>query len=354
MKAVRFHRARDVRYEDCSEPNRLEPTQLLVRPILCGICGTDLHEYIDGPHWTPKERNLLGGAELPQILGHEFSGQVLATGDAVHPVKVGDRVSIQPIIGLSNDYYGQRGMFLFSRLSAVVGLTWPWGGMAEVVLVNDYNAVKLPQDLSDEEGALIEPTAVAVQAIDRSQMKSGDTVLVTGGGPIGALTAMVAQASGAGRVLISQSSSGRRMRLEQMSIATRVLDPYAPEFVDTVRMESFDGRGVDVAIECSGHPDALQQCIDAVRPMGTVVIAGVIHDDVRLDPMQWFAKGINIHATNGYPIHIWPRVISMIQSGNLPVDKLIDTTIEARYIVEQGFVPLMDGQRPLMKILVRI
>lgn len=352
MKAVRYYGARDVRFEECQSPS-VGPGQVLVRPTLCGICGTDLREFVDGPHWTPVQKNEFSGAELPQILGHEFAGVVEEVGPDVRSLRAGDRVSCQPIIGEHHDYYGQRAMSLFSPRSAVVGLTWPWGGMAELVLVNEHNAVRMPEELTDEQGALIEPTAVAVQAIDRSGMKSGDVVLVTGGGPIGALAAFMAQAAGAGHVVLSQRSEARRSKLREIQAAQQILDSQDPSFVEQVRASSPDGFGADVAIECSGSPLALQQCIDAVRPMGTVVIAAVVHGGVRTDPKQWFAKGINIHIANGYPSHIWPRAMKLVQTGRLPVTRLVSKTIDAKDVVEEGFLPLQNGKGGLMKVLVR-
>jgi len=101
MKAVRFHKARDVRIDDVPPPDKVGAHQVLVRTSLCGICGTDLHEYLDGPHWTPKGRNPFSGAELPQILGHEFAGEVVEVGTEVTTIRPGDRVSIQPQVGPS-------------------------------------------------------------------------------------------------------------------------------------------------------------------------------------------------------------------------------------------------------------
>ncbi|WP_408160985.1 alcohol dehydrogenase catalytic domain-containing protein [Caballeronia jiangsuensis] len=99
MKAVRFHGKHDLRIDDVEEPGELAPDQVLVRPTFCGICGTDLHEFDHGPTWTSVSSNPYSGATLPQILGHEFSGEVLAVGSAVTSVSKGDRVSIQPQIG---------------------------------------------------------------------------------------------------------------------------------------------------------------------------------------------------------------------------------------------------------------
>ncbi len=121
MKAVRFHAAKDIRVEDVPGPSqKLGPTDVLIKPLVTGICGTDLHEYIAGPIVTPQTPHVYTGATNPQILGHEFSAIVADKGSAVGNVKVGDRVSIQPLISPRDDYYGRRGLYHLSEQMACV------------------------------------------------------------------------------------------------------------------------------------------------------------------------------------------------------------------------------------------
>ena len=168
MKAVRFHGARDIRVEDVAEPTaRLGAHDVLIKPITTGICGTDLHEYIAGPIVTPSTPHVYTGATNPQILGHEFSAVVADTGSAVTNVKAGDRVSIQPLISPRDDYFGRRGLYHLSPQMACVGLSWAWGGMGELAIVNDYNVVPVPKGVSDVQAAMIEPAAVAIYGTDR-------------------------------------------------------------------------------------------------------------------------------------------------------------------------------------------
>ena len=353
MKAVRFHASKDVRFEDVPAPTGIGPNQVLMKPTLCGICGTDLHEYVDGPHWTPRPRNEFSGATLPQILGHEFAGEVLEVGKDVTRLRPGDRVSIQPQVGSPTDYFGRRGYFHFSPTSAAIGLSWPWGGMAELAVVNELNAVKMPDGMTDAQGALAEPAAVAVQSVDRGGVRSGDTVLVTGAGPIGALVAMAAVAAGASKVIVSEVSPGRRERIVSMNIATSILTPTDEDFVEKVIEQTEERVGVDVAIECSGNARALQQCMKLTRAQGTVVVTGNVHGDVALSPFEWILKGLSIHATLCYPTDMWPRIYRMMNSGRFPAEKLIDKIIHGKDIIEQGFTPLLDPQSSMMKILVR-
>ena len=208
MKAVRFHAAKDIRVEDVPAPSaRLGAHDVLIKPLVTGICGTDLHEYIAGPIVTPQTPHSYTGATNPQILGHEFSAVVVDKGAEVSNVKLGDRVSVQPLISPRDDYYGRRGLYHLSENMACVGLSWAWGGMSELAVVNDYNVAVVPDGVSDVQAAMIEPAAVAIYAVDRGQVTSGSTVLVSGIGPIGALTLLAARAAGAAVIFVSEPNA---------------------------------------------------------------------------------------------------------------------------------------------------
>jgi hypothetical protein len=138
VKAVRYYGRKDIRIDDVMEPDGYAPNQLLVKPLWTGICGTDLHEYIAGPIVTPATPHVFTAATLPQILGHEFSAEVLEVGKDVANLKRGDRVSIQPLIMPMNDYYSRRGLNHLSEKMGCVGLSWAWGGMSEYAVINDY------------------------------------------------------------------------------------------------------------------------------------------------------------------------------------------------------------------------
>ena len=132
MRALRFHAAGDLRIENVLEPGPPGPTQVTVAPRWCGICGTDLHEYTSGPIVTPAEPHPLTGAELPQILGHEFSAEVVAVGSTVTRVAVGDRVSVMPLIYCGRCDYCRRGLQHLCVTMACTGLSADWGGISEL------------------------------------------------------------------------------------------------------------------------------------------------------------------------------------------------------------------------------
>ena len=354
MKAIRFHAKHDVRVEDVEPPNTLAEDDVLIRSTYCGICGTDLHEYTDGPIWTSASQNSFSGAALPQILGHEFAGRVEAVGSSVTTLRVGDRVSIQPQVGPRDGYFGSRNLAFLSGRGATIGLSWPWGGMGELVIVKDHTAIKLPDDVTDQQGALIEPAAVAVHAVDRSGLQPGGSILVTGAGPIGALAVLAARAAGAGRIFVSEPNPNRRRRIEGLNVGAILIDPTSKSVADRVRQDTPEGIGVDAAVECAGNSRALDACIDAVRAQGVVVVVGLMQGKVEVSPFQWIIKDLTIQGSLCYPVTMWPRIIDMVRSGLFPIEAMIDDEIEMDDVLEKGFKPLLDPHGAMMKILIQI
>ena len=198
MKAVRFYTKEDVRVEDVPAPNSLGHSQVLVKPRTCGICGTDLHEFAGGPIVTPATSTNSPAPFCPRSSGTNSPPRSSETGRNVTRVRKGDRISVQPLVMPLDDYYSRRGLNHLSPSMGCIGLSWAWGGMGELCIINDYNANLLPDDVTDEQGALVEPAAVALYGVDRAKVTGGSTVLVTGAGPIG----------GAGRIDLQR---GRRI-----------------------------------------------------------------------------------------------------------------------------------------------
>ena len=212
--------------------------------------------------------------------------------------------------------------------------------MGEFAVVKDYTAIKLPDDVTDQQGALIEPAAVAVHAVDRSGLQPGGSILVTGAGPIGALAVLAARAAGAGRILVSEPNPNRRRRIEQLGVGAILIDPTTESVADRVRQETTEGIGVDAAIECAGNARALEACIDAVRAQGVVVVVGLMQGKVGVSPFQLILKDLTIQGSLCYPLTMWPRIIDMVRSGLFPIEAMIDDEIEMEDVIEKGFKPL--------------
>ena len=353
MKALRFHAAKDLRVEEIPAPGAPGPGQVLIENRFCGICGTDLHEYAYGPIFIPKEPHPFTGVHGPQVLGHEFGGVVKAVGEGVTHVKLGDRVSVQPLImPRSGDYFAARGLFHLSTQLALAGLSWGSGGMAQEALLNDYNVEPIPAELSDEEAAMIEPTAVAVYACDRAGIRAGESVLITGAGPIGILTAMAARAAGATQLFISDLNDTRLSLAREILGEVRTINPRQEKVGDVLRAATEGGVGCDVAIECVGNEHALKNCVDAVRKQGVVVQTGLHPGE---SPLGWFDvtfKDIDIRGAWAYPTHYWPRVARLIASGAIPAKKIVTKRIALADAVKEGFDQLLDPAGTQLKILI--
>ena len=195
---------------------------------------------------------------------------VEAIGAGVTSVKAGDRVSVQPLImPRVGDYYAERGLFHLSSELALAGLSWPWGGMAEYATLNEYNVQAIPDAMSDEEAALVEPAAVAVYACDRGDVKAGNSVFITGAGPIGQLTLLAARAAGAAQLFLSDINDARLEFAKSVLPDIITINPKRGNAGDVVRSLTEGKVGCDVAIECVGNEHALKACVDAVSQTGS-------------------------------------------------------------------------------------
>jgi len=349
MQALRFHAARDLRIEDVPEPSSPGPGEVLVRTAACGICGTDLHEYVAGPIVTPVEPHPLTGAQNPQILGHEFAGDVVATGPGVTSVAAGDRVAIMPLAYCGRCAYCERGLQHLCTTMACVGLSHAWGGMGELATVAEYQVVRLPDGVTYRQGALIEPTAVAAYGVERAGVAPGDRVLVTGAGPIGALAALCARAAGASSVYISEPSPARRARADTLGVAT-VLDPTSVDVPQLLHDET-DGLGVDVAIECSGHPDGFAAGIHSLRRRGTLAQTGLFVGEAAVEPMLWALNDLTIVGTWCYWVYDFDRIAAQIAAGDLPVERVVTSSV-ALHGAPDAFALLASGTADEIKVLV--
>ncbi len=349
MQAVVYHGPGDIKVEDLPEPEGPGAGEVLVRPAWCGICGTDLHEYTSGPIVTPVEPHPLTGASNPQVLGHEFSAEVVSVGDGVRSVRAGDRVSVMPLIFCGHCDMCRRGQNHMCRTMACTGLSSATGGLSELAVVKDYQVAQLPDDVSDVQGAAVEPAAVALYGVERARFPAGGRVLIAGAGPIGALAALAAAALGAGEVIISEPNPNRGAFAESLDVGP-VLTDTGEALVNGLR-DLTQGEGVDAAIECAGKPAALNACIDAVKPQGSVVQTGLHVAPATTVPETWSLKDLTIEGTWCYGVTDWPRVIRLIATGKYPVEKIVTSQLGLGDIVTNGFDRLIDPTGNEVKVL---
>lgn len=349
MKAAVYYGRRDVRVEEVPDPSGPAAGEVLVAPILCGICGTDVHEFTHGPIVTPVDPHPLTGATNPQILGHEFCAEVLEVGDGVTHVHPGQRVSAMPLLFCGTCHYCRLGHNHLCVRMGCTGLSYTWGGLAEAAIVGANQLAVLPDDISNEQGALIEPIAVAAYGVDRAGVGPGTSVLVTGGGPIGILSAEYAMARGATTVILSEPNPKRRAIAESLGL-TAVFDPAATDVVSEVR-ELTGGLGVDYAIECAGAGPALDVCLRATRSHGTVAQTGLHVQPATIDAFELALREVTLVGTWCYPVTDWPRIIALVASGKMNGSKAVTSVIGIEETVD-GFERLIDPTGGDVKILI--
>ena len=350
MRAARFHGKSDIRVEDVDVPRIKASDDVLVEVLWCGICGTDLHEYMVGPIVTPVSPHPLTGVTIPQTLGHEFSARVVEAGSDVTDVKVGDRVSIMPAIVCGRCHWCRRGLGHLCVKFACTGLSAETGGLAQYAVLKDYQLATLPDSVSDLEGAVVEPACVAAYGIDRVGVHGGDVVLITGAGPIGVLSAMYANAIGASTVVIAEPNPNRAALARAMDIGP-VLDPTQEGFADYIS-ELTQGLGVDVVAECSGTTPGLTTAMNSVRSRGSIVQTGLHTKPASLDAMRLSEKDISYVGSWCYLITDWPRIIRLIAAGKYPVAKAITAQISLESVVPKGFDILVNPTGDELKVIV--
>jgi (R,R)-butanediol dehydrogenase / meso-butanediol dehydrogenase / diacetyl reductase len=340
MKALRWYGRKDLRYEDMPEPFP-GPGQVKAKINLAGICGTDLKEYKDGPCMIAVDK-------APLTLGHEFAGIVVEVGEGATDFKVGERVTGVGNWVCGECFFCKKSMYNICLNSGFAGITVD-GCMAEYFIAPSYSFYKLPDSVSDEVGALVEPLAVAIHAVRQGNVRPGDRVAIVGAGTIGLCTLLAARAAGASEVyVVAKHRAGREMALAMR--ATAVINP-SDEPAKTIANLT-DGLGVDVSFECVGRPDTPQMSVDLARRGGTTVIMGVF-DKPSLIYFQ--SVMFNQKTIVGSPIYVdeAKTAIALMTDKRIDPSRLITSTAFLKDAVEMGFEKLINNKEGDVKILLR-
>ncbi|MEB8264144.1 2,3-butanediol dehydrogenase [Mammaliicoccus sciuri] len=345
MKAAIWYGQKDVRVEERTT-KELQSNQVKVKVSWAGICGTDLHEYLEGPIFisTDKPDPFLG-QKAPVTLGHEFAGVVEDIGSKVTKFNKGDRVVVNPTV---SNHEKEENIDLYDGYS-FIGLGSD-GGFAEFTNVPEENVYKLPNNVSDKEGALVEPTAVAVQAIKEGNVLFGDTVAIFGAGPIGLLTTIAAKAAGASKIFVFDLSEERLKKAKEVG-ATHTINSGESNPVDVINKHT--DNGVNVSFEVAGVAPTFKSAIDVTKPRGTVVIVSIFGHSIEWNPMQLTNTGVKLTSTIAYTPSTFQQTIDLINEGNLKVKDVITDEIELNDIVESGFEQLVNDKSQA-KILVKL
>jgi (R,R)-butanediol dehydrogenase/meso-butanediol dehydrogenase/diacetyl reductase len=349
MKAAVWYGKEDIRIEDIPEP-KVGTGQVKIRIKTCGICGSDLHEYSSGPFIIPSRPHpLTGRVGGPVILGHEFSGVIIEIGKGVKRVTVGDRVTVNPLIYCGECHYCRKGNHLMCSKLATVGFAWD-GAFAEYGVFPEYSIFKLPDNVTYEMGACVEPLAVAVHAVNRSGLKIGDNVAVIGAGPIGLLVQQACKAAGAGQVFVSEPMKARIATAEKMG-ANAVLNPTEVDIGKEIASFT-DGLRADIAFDCVGIKQTFDSCIKVTGRRARICIVGLALKPIEVNFMRLWGHEKELTFSQGYDGE-FPAAINYLADGRVNVHDYITKSIPLDDFVEGGIKELINNPDKNVKILVK-
>lgn len=351
MKAARYYGREDIRIEDI-EQQPIEPGTVRIDVAWTGICGTDLHEYLDGPIFVPEHGHPhpISGEDAPVTLGHEFSGVVSEIGEGVTDLAIGDHVVVEPYIIGDDVNTGPESMdYHLSPNMNFIGLAGRGGGLAENIVVKRRWVHKIDSALPLDEAALIEPLSVAYHAVQRSGVQAGQTAVIGGAGPIGLLTAAVLHAIGV-KVIISELSPLRRQKALDAGVADVALNPAEVDVVEEVKKLT-DGKGAHVAFEATSVQVVFDTLMDAVRPTGVIVVVSIWGKPATFDMHKLVMREIDVRGTIGY-VNSHPATIKLVESGKIDLKPFITGKIGLEGLVDEGFKTLIERNETAVKIIV--
>ena len=341
MKALKWYGRRDLRYVDIVEPTP-GPGQLKIKVKLAGICGTDLKEYSNGPFMIDPNK-------VPITLGHEFAGVVSEVGTGVKMFKVGERVTGVGYWFCGECYYCRRSMNNLCLKAGFTGLSTE-GSFAEYVVLPSYAVNKLPDLVSDEAGALVEPLAVAVHAVRQGNVRPGDRVCIVGDGTIGLCTLLAARAAGASEIYIVSKHSYKGKVALAMG-ATAVLNSNDDPVKQIINRSQ--GLGADVSFECVGHPDTPQLAVDLARKAGTTVILGVFNTPSAFNFMNVMFCEKRIIGSGIY-VYEAETVIALLADKRINAERLITAKVPFEDATKLGFEKLISDRERNIKVLIKM
>jgi L-iditol 2-dehydrogenase len=292
-------------------------SQVKVEIAYCGVCGTDIHVLHDTFRNYP-----------PVILGHEFAGTVVEVGSRVTGVQVGSKIAG---LGASSVTCGQclyclAGLFFFCRNRRGMGHGVD-GAFARFVVMRPDQLYRVPDGLSLEEAALSEPFAAAIQAVTEvTTLRVGDTALVSGPGPIGLLCLKLLVAEGVKTIVAGALGDDARLDAARRFGAADVVNVGQRSLAEAI-LDSTDGRGVDVAFECSGNEGSVRGCLESLRPLGQYTQVGICGREIPFPIDQVFYKRLTLRGSLGYTAQTWDHMMKIYAQGRVKLGDLISAKV---------------------------
>ena len=332
MKALRkVQAAKGLQMDTVAVPS-IGPTDVLVRVKTASICGTDLHIY-GWDRWSQ------GRIKPPVTLGHEFCGAVERVGDEVRAVKPGDFVSAEMHVNCGHCHQCRVGEAHICQNLRIIGIDQD-GAFAEFVKIPATNIWKLDAAIPEHYGAILDPLGNAVHTVLAGPV-AGQTVLITGCGPIGLMCIAVAKACGSSTVFATETNEKRRAMAKKMG-ADVVLNPAAEDAVGKILAET-NGTGVDALLEMSGNPTAIQQGFKSLRAGGRASLLGIPTENVPLDLVNdVIFKGATVQGIYGRRMYeTWVQMTALLKAGRLNLEPLFGERasldkFESAFILLQG------------------
>ena len=336
MKAAQLDDIKKFKIVEIEKPK--DKNKVIIDILKTGICGSDIHNWDSG---SPKGL----------IMGHEFSGKVVNPASRVD-LKVGDRVTALPISPCGHCEACETGnpQYCKETWNHAVGLSLDNpGGLTSQIAVRPDMVIKLPDDISDEEGAMIEPTAVGLHAIHLADIKVGDNVLVIGGGIIGLMSAMFAKLEGAQSVAISETNESRGEKSVKLNVADKWYNAKDPNFLQTVLTDV--PNGFDIVIDCSGNTKAVESSLLTVKQGGTIILVGVSSKPIEFASVIAVMKELTLKGAIAYTKEEFKNCINLISNKKIDVSKFIDDIIPLKD-TQKAYERLTSGNDSAVKIIV--
>jgi len=336
MKAALYRGNKTISVEEVSPP-QLGPGQVQLRVSHCGVCGTDLHIF---------QGHMDRRVKMPAVIGHEMSGQVASVGAGVEGFAPDDRVVVRPLDPCGNCPACQAGHSHICQNLKFIGIDSP-GAFQELWNVPAFTLHKLPDSVSMERGAMIEPLAVACHDVRLGGVKKDDFIVVIGGGPIGMLIALVARQAGA-RVLVSEVNPHRLSLGGQLQLQT--VDPRETDLPGLV--ENQTGKaGADVVFEVSGSAAGTEVMTKLPRTRGRIVVVAIMPQPQKVDLFRFFWRELQMLGARVYEPEDFEKAISLAGSDAFPLDKLISAVRPLDDL--QKTLDSLETSTDTMKVLIK-
>ncbi len=324
IKAAVMYGINDVRVEEVDFP-QLKAGDVLIKMKSVGVCGSDVHYYKHGK---------IGPfvVEQPMILGHEAAGEIVEVAKDVKHLKPGDRVAVEPGYTCRKCVYCKTGRYNLCPDVTFMATPPIHGAYVEYVAWPADFVFPLPDNLSYDHGALMEPLAVGMHAVRRSRLKPGEPVIILGAGTIGLVTLLAAKAAGAGEIIVSDLEDVR-LEMAQKLGATKTLNATKENVVDFVH-DLTNGFGIDVVYETAGSVPTTQQTIDVVSRGGRIVWVGLAGQETFPMPvLDAISKEVDIMGIFRYA-NVYPYAIQLVSNGRMDIDPLVTHRYSLDDVVE--------------------